>query len=235
MRGVLGTAIVRVCGTVAAATGLTESQARAADVEARILYVPGASHAGYYPGASPIMLKLLYAPDDGALLGAQAVGGDGVDKRIDVLATAITARMSVEDLEHLDLCYAPPFGSAKDIVTIGGFAAANERRGIMPTITPRDLLERLAGDNGPAVLDVRTDREWRDGHLPQAIHVPLDELRTRLDEIPEGPLAVHCAGGYRSYIAQQILGSAGRKDVRNVVGGYGMIQRVQASRKGAAT
>jgi len=230
MPGVLGTAIARVGSAVAAVTGLTEAQARREGVPHAVMYMPGRSHAGYYPGAEPLLLKVLYEPEAGRLLGAQAVGSDGVDKRIDVLATAIQAGMTIEDLEGLDLCYAPPFGSAKDLQVLTGFAAANACRGIMPTITPAEVLAKLAAGESIRVLDVRMQKEWDAGHLEQAVHIPLDELRDRLDEVPaDGPLAVHCAAGYRSYVAQQILLHSGRSEVYNVVGGYTVIECVQAA------
>ena len=145
MRGVLGTAIVRVGGVVAGGTGLSEKMARRAGIDVAVVYVIGPSHAGYYPGAKLMLLKLLYAPGDGRVLGAQAVGQEGVDKRLDVLATAIQGGMSVEDLETLDLCYAPPFGSAKDVVVTAGFVAANAYRGTSPGASPLTLREELAG------------------------------------------------------------------------------------------
>ena len=236
LRGVLGTAIVRVCGCVAGVTGLTEAQAKRQRVRCEVAYMPGSSHAGYYPGAERMLLKLLHNRATGKLMGAQAVGKDGVDKRIDVLATAIAGSLGVEDLENLDLCYAPPFGSAKDITILGGFAAANQRRGLMPTITPAELLDALeaAGPQAekPLVVDVRTAREWNAGHLEGALHMPVDELRDRMGEIPQGRrIAVHCAGGYRSYVAQRILMNRGRTDVRNVLGGYSLIQQVMKTRK----
>ena len=235
MPGVLGTAIVRVGALAAGVTGLTEAQAKREDIPHAVLYMPGRSHAGYYPGAKPLLLKLLYDPADGRVLGAQAVGAEGVDKRIDVLATAIQAGMTVRDLEGLDLCYAPPFGSAKDVAVLAGFAAANACRGIMPTITPGELLDKLAAGEPLCVLDVRMTKEWDAGHLAEAVHVPLDELRDRLADVPaDRPVAVHCAGGYRSYLAQQVLLAAGRSDVSNVVGGYTMIERVRAARGGPA-
>ena len=230
-RGVLGTAIVRVCGKSAGSTGLCEKMAVLEKLDYQALYIPGASHAGYYPGAQPLVMKVLFDRSSGRLLGAQAVGAEGVDKRLDVLATAITAGMTIEDLEHLDLCYAPPFGSAKDLQILAGFAGSNIRRGLMPSMTPAELLDALAEGDGLVVLDVRTPREWEQGHLDQALHIPLDDLRGRLDEVPsDKPVAIHCAGGYRSYVAQRILLNSGRSDVRNVLGGFGAIQMVRAAR-----
>lgn len=228
LKGVLGTAIVRVCGQVAGATGVTETLARREGLDAAVLYMPGSSHAGYYPGAERILLKLLYDRDTGRILGGQACGKDGVDKRIDVLATAIHAGLTVEDLEQLDLCYAPPFGSAKDVVIQAGFAASNARRGLSPNVTPGELLEELEGENPPLVVDVRTPREYRAGHLDEAVNVPVDELRRRAGELPaDRPLALHCGVGYRSYVAQRILMNRGRDDVRNILGGYGLLQRAR--------
>jgi NADPH-dependent 2,4-dienoyl-CoA reductase/sulfur reductase-like enzyme len=146
MRGVLGTSIVRVCGMVAGGTGLTEKLARRTGVEVEVAYNIGSSHAGYYPGAQSLFLKLVYDPGDGRLLGAQAVGPDGVDKRLDILATAIYGGMTLEDIEQLDLCYAPPFGSAKDAVILTGMAAANTHRGISPSITPSALFAEQKGN-----------------------------------------------------------------------------------------
>ena len=195
LAGVLGTAIVRVCDSTAGVTGLTETQARAEGLDYKVIYVPGFSHASYYPGAQRMLLKIVYAAGSGRILGAQAVGGEGVDKRLDVLATAIAGGLVVDDLEQLDLCYAPPFGSAKDVVIMAGFAAANERRGWMPSITPAELLNQLSGPNPPAVLDVRSVAEYSAGHLEGAINIPVDELRSRLADVPlDRPVAVHCEG-----------------------------------------
>ena len=236
LRGVLGTAGVRVFELTAGATGLTERAAIAEGIDYGVIYLGGSSHASYYPGAKELLIKLLYDPASGAILGAQAVGGDGVDKRIDVLATAITAEMTLEDLEQLDLCYAPPFGSAKDLEIMVGFAGANARRGVMPMSTPRELLTAIAEESPVTLLDVRTQKEWDAGHLDGAIHIPVDELRGRLSEVPaDKPVHVHCAGGYRSYVAQRMLMNAERTDVFNVTGGYTMIDRVRAVDAGRAT
>ena len=234
LKGVLGTAIVRVGKAVGGGTGLTETVAAREGVNVAVTYMPGPSHAGYYPGAEPMVMKVLFDPATGRLLGGQAVGGEGVDKRIDVLAVAITAGMTVDDLEQLDLAYAPPFGSAKDVTILAGFAGANTRRGLMPAITPAKLLDELAGDAPPVVVDVRTAKEHAAGHLDGGLHIPVDDLRERLGELPKGkPLAVHCAGGYRSYLAQRILMNRGFDNVRNVLGGWTMIQRTRAARDNA--
>ncbi len=231
LAGVLGTAVVRVGGASAACTGLTERALIAEGLDYAVVYLPGPNHASHFPGAQMMALKILFAPDTGRLLGVQAVGGEGVDKRVDVVATAIAGALTIDDLGQLDLCYAPPFGSAKDVAIQAGFAGANTRRGLMPAMTPTELLDELAGPTPPTVLDVRTDAEFAKGHLDGTLHVPVDDIRSRLDEIPaDKPLAVHCAAGYRSYLAQRILMNHGRDNVRNVLGGYTMIQRTQAAR-----
>ncbi len=225
--GVLGTAVVRVCDVTAGVTGLTERQAAREGMAHAVTVVTGASHAGYYPGADPLVMKIVYSPADGRILGAQVVGKDGVDKRIDVLATAIAARMTVEDLESLDLCYAPPFASAKDIVLMGGFAGANARRGEMPCVTLAAFAdERKTGASKAVVLDVRTPKEFAAGHVEGAVNIPVDDLRERLAEVPKDqPLVIYCGVGYRAYVAQRILMNKGRKDVRNLLGGWRLIQQ----------
>jgi len=232
MRGVLGTSIVRVCGMVAGGTGLTEKAARRAGVDVAVAYNFGSSHAWYYPGAQSLLLKLVYAPDNGRLLGAQVSGPDGVDKRLDILATAVYGRMTVEDLEQLDLCYAPPFGSAKDAVNLTGMVAANTHRGISPSITPEALFEEQKEECPPFLIDVRTAFEFKMERLEGAVNIPLEVLRERLDEIPrEQPLITQCNVGYRSYMAQQILLQLGFEDVRNLAGGFSLAGRLQGSVK----
>jgi NADPH-dependent 2,4-dienoyl-CoA reductase/sulfur reductase-like enzyme/rhodanese-related sulfurtransferase len=220
---VLGTAVVRAGGVTAGITGLSERRARSLGLDAGTTYVQATSHAGYYPGAEALVVKLVWDRQDGRLLGAQVSGGEGGDKRLDVLATAIHARFSVEDLEDLDLAYAPPFASAKDAEVMAGFVAANSWRGSAPTVSPTELLGELA-DTGIEVLDVRTPLEFAAGHLDGALNVPLDDLRSRLDEVPPGPLVVMCASGHRSYVAQQILGHHGWRQVRNLTGGWNMLE-----------
>jgi NADPH-dependent 2,4-dienoyl-CoA reductase/sulfur reductase-like enzyme/rhodanese-related sulfurtransferase len=223
LQGVLGTAVVRVFGVFAAATGLTERAARKAGIEYDSTFLTGLNHAGYYPGAETLQMKVLFEAGKGRLLGAQCCGGAGVERRIDILATAISGGLGIEDLEQLDLCYSPPVGSAKDIAILAGFSGSNVRRGIMPYISPAEFSDFLKANKAAAVVDVRTTREYLKGHLEGAVHIPLDELRGRTEEVPlDGPVLVYCQSGHRSYIAQQMLMNLGRTDVRNLIGGYGL-------------
>jgi rhodanese-related sulfurtransferase len=213
---VLGTAIVRVFDTVAATTGRSENVLRTAGIAHHVVHVHPGDHAGYYPDAHPIHLKLTFAPD-GRILGAQATGSTGVDKRIDVIATAIRAGMSVHDLADLELAYAPPFGSAKDPVNMAGFAAANVLAGDLSLWRGRDLAGR---DPESVLLDVRSPAEFAAGHLPGALNIPHTQLRARLDEIPaSAPVWVYCASGFRSYLALRVLLQNDWAVVRSLSGG----------------
>jgi rhodanese-related sulfurtransferase len=179
------------------------------------VYLHPGHHAGYYPGARPIHLKLLYARSDGRVLGAQAVGEEGVDKRLDVIATMIQMRGTVDDLAEAELCYAPQYGAAKDPVNVAGMIAANARRGDMPLADFRALASA-----SPFLLDVREPDEFDAGHLEGAVNVPLSELRRRVDEIPEGrEVWVYCAAGQRAYFAQRLLLQRGVR-AKNLSGGY---------------
>ena len=233
LKGVLGTSVVRVAGVTAAVTGLTEGQAVKSGINYQVTYMSGLDHAGYYPGAEPMYLKLLWNPETEKLLGAQSCGGKGVDKRIDIIATAIMGGMGIQDLEQLDLCYAPPFGSAKDVVIQAGFSANNSRKGVMPEMTAGELLDMLKSENPPVVIDVRSPEEFRHGHIPSALNLPLSHIRARKSEVPRtGKVALHCLGGYRSYVAQRILMNSGWDNVINVQGGYQMIQLFAGLRPG---
>ena len=212
----LGTAIVGVFGLVVAATGWNEKRLRAAGRPIRVIHTHPAHHAGYYPGAEPMSLKLLIDAQTDAILGAQGVGGAGVDKRIDVIATAIRGGLTASDLADLELAYAPQFGSAKDPVNMLGFIADNMATGSLDTLQWHELADAAAA--GAAILDVRTAAEFAAGAIPGAVNIPVDELRDRLDEVPPGDLVVHCAVGLRGYIAAQILAQHGRP-ARNLDGG----------------
>ena len=212
-----GTAICKVFDTTIGMTGLNEKTLKQQGMACEKVYVHPASHATYYPGAVPISMKLLFSPDDGRVLGAQAVGADGVDKRIDVLATAIRAGMTVYDLEHLELAYAPPYGSAKDPVNYAGFVAANALQGDVELCHYEDVADP---SEDRFILDVRTYAEVRGGTIPGAYVIPVDELRDRLDELPRHKeLLVICKEGFRGYIACRILSQHGFR-CRNLTGGY---------------
>jgi len=228
-RGTQGTAIVGVFDRVAAITGASEKVLTREGVAHRTIYVHPADHAGYYPGAEPMTLKLLFAADSGGILGAQAVGGRGVDKRIDVIAVAIQAGMTVFDLEELELCYAPQFGSAKDPVNMAGFVAAGLIRGDHPQA---DMAIALDGppDDRTILLDVRTPQEFAEGHLPSAMNIPVDELRGRLGELPrDRRILAYCQVGMRGYVATRILLQKGF-EVANLGGGYKTSMLLRAAR-----
>ncbi len=221
-RGVQGTAVVGAFGLTVAITGASEKALRKAGITDfdRVFIHPG-QHASYYPGAKPIHLKVLFRRSDGRLLGAQAVGEEGVDKRIDVLAMAIQLGGSTHDLSEAELCYAPQFGAAKDPINMAGFVAENGRSGDMPAIDPAEA--RL-------VLDVREPRECARGTLPGALNIPLHSLRARLEELPrKGPIAVYCAAGQRGYYAVRMLRQHGF-DARNVAGGILTQELLRAGR-----
>ncbi|MCS7045644.1 MAG: FAD-dependent oxidoreductase [Gemmataceae bacterium] len=217
-RGTQGTAIVRVFSKTAALTGASEKALRRAQVPYRKVYIHPTHHAGYYPGAEAMTLKLLFDPVSGRILGAQAVGGAGVDKRIDVVAVAIQAGMTVFDLEEMELAYAPQFGSAKDPINMAGFVAAGLLRGDHPQLHVDELA--TSGDPPPLLLDVRTRQEFEAGHVPGAINLPIDDLRQRLGELPtDRPIVVYCQVGQRGYLATRILLQAGFR-AKNLGGGY---------------
>ena len=218
-RGTQGTAIVGVFDCTAAMTGASEKTLRRLNRAFRKIYVHPAHHAGYYPGAEGMVLKLLFDPSTGRILGAQAVGGAGVDKRIDVLAVAIQAGLTVYDLEEMELAYSPQYGSAKDPVNMAGFVAAGLLRNDHPQLDMDAILAIDPADR-PFLLDVRSPQEFASGHLPGAVNIPVDNLRGRLAELPAGkPLAVYCQVGQRGYLATRILNQAGF-DASNIGGGY---------------
>ena len=218
-RGTQGTVIVGVFDKTAAMTGASEKALRRAGRAYRKVYVHPAHHAGYYPGAEAMTLKVLFDPGTGRVLGAQAVGGAGVDKRIDVLAMAIQAGMTVFDLEEVELAYAPQYGSAKDPINMAGFVAGGMLRGEHPQVDIEAVLAAPASES-PFLVDVRTPEEFSAGHIPAALNIPVDELRSRLAELPRGrEIAAYCQVGQRGYLATRILLQAGLSAV-NIGGGY---------------
>jgi NADPH-dependent 2,4-dienoyl-CoA reductase/sulfur reductase-like enzyme/peroxiredoxin family protein/rhodanese-related sulfurtransferase/TusA-related sulfurtransferase len=212
-----GTAICKVFNLGVATTGLNEKLLKRNKIAYEKVYVHPASHAGYYPGAMQMSLKLLFSPETGKILGAQAVGADGVDKRIDVIAVALRAGLTVQDLQHLELCYAPPYGSAKDPVNYAGFVAASVMNGDMPICHAAEAANPAANQ---LLLDTRTSAEVQNGTIPGAVVIPLDELRGRLNELPKDKeILAFCQVGLRGYLACRILMQHGYK-CRNLTGGY---------------
>ena len=220
-KGTLGTAILKAFDLAAASTGLNEKQLRAANVPFLSCITHSGSHASYYPGAKQVSIKLLFSPE-GGILGAQAVGADGVDKRLDVIATAIYAGLNVEDLADLELAYAPPFGSAKDPVNMAGYVATNILNNSHELIDWSELRDALELKDGELqLIDVRTAEEFEFGSIPTARNIDVNHLREQLHELdPEKPLVLFCQVGIRGYIAYRILKQHGFTQLRNLSGGY---------------
>jgi rhodanese-related sulfurtransferase len=218
-KGVLGTSVVKVFDLTAASTGINEKMLQKERKAYLASYTHSNSHAEYYPGAETISIKLIFTPPSGRILGAQIVGKKGVDKRIDVIATAIKGDMTVFDLEELELAYAPPFSSAKDPVNIAGFVAANILKGDMEVVHHHELGE--TDHEQDVLIDLRTRAELKKrGSIDGAVHIPIDELRSRLDELDrDHHYILYCAVGVRSYLGYRILLQHGFK-VKNLSGGY---------------
>jgi NADPH-dependent 2,4-dienoyl-CoA reductase/sulfur reductase-like enzyme/rhodanese-related sulfurtransferase len=210
--GSIGTAIVRVFKQVAGITGWSEARLKNEGVSYQSVLVNGASHASYFPGAETITMKLLWSPEDGRVLGAQAFGLDGVDKRLDIIATAIRGRLTIDDLAHLELSYAPPFGSAKDVVNVAGFAAGNIRDGFLKPVSS-------LSDASGQIVDVRPAASALKNPVPGAVNIPLGELRGRLGELDASrPVFTICQMGKTSYFAARILANHGF-DARSILAG----------------
>lgn len=224
--GVQGTGIVDVMGLAVAVTGLNETALQSAGIDYCVCHTHPFSHATYYPNSEQMTFKLLFTPEEGKILGAQIIGKDGVDKRIDVIATAIRAGMTVFDLQELELAYAPPFSSAKDPVNLTAYTAANIVLHDVEVIRWEDVPAQVRA--GAVILDVRMVQERNKmGAIPASINIPLDELRQHLDQVPrDREILVHCALGLRSYIACRILMQNGFK-VKNISGGYRMYRFLQ--------
>ena len=223
--GTQGSAVLKLFDMTVATTGLNEKSAKAAGIEYDKTYIYSGSHASYYPDANNMSIKALWDKKTRKLLGAQIVGFDGVDKRMDVLATAIRFGAKITDLTELELCYAPPFGSAKDPVNMLGFVGENIVTGKVKQFFWHDV-ENLPHDGSATLLDVRTATEVRFGKIDGFINIPLDSLRERIDEIPKNkPVYVHCHSGLRSYIACRILAGQGY-DCYNLAGGWRLYESV---------
>lgn len=220
-RGASGTSVVKVFEATAAMTGLSEKAARDAGFDVGVAVIHKDHHASYYPGGRELSLKLVYEKKTQRLLGAEAFGHAGVEKRIDVLATALHGKMTLEDLTELDLAYAPPFSSANDPINLVAFVGQNDATGYAPLVTADQALAELKSPSPPLVLDVRTSKEFAAGHLPGALHLPIDDLRARLGEVPKGRrLLVHCRSGFRAHLAVRTLLAEGFTDVANITGGW---------------
>lgn len=223
--GTQGSAVLKLFDMTVATTGLNEKSAKAAGIEHDKTYIYSGSHASYYPDANNMSIKALWDKKTRKLLGAQIVGFDGVDKRMDVLATAIRFGAKITDLTALELCYAPPFGSAKDPVNMLGFVGENVVTGKVKQFFWHDV-ENLPRDGSATLLDARTATEVGFGKIDGFINIPLDSLRERIDEIPKNkPVYVHCHSGLRSYIACRILAGQGY-DCYNLAGGWRLYESV---------
>lgn len=218
-KGVQGTSIIKACDITIARTGLSEKQAKQAGRKYFVCYSPSLDHAGYYPGSLWMICKLVIEDYTGIILGAEIVGWKGVDKRIDVLSTAIYANMTVFDLENLDLAYAPPFGSARDPVIMAGMIASNILRGEGRVVTPRQL-KKVMQQEAITIIDCRTMKEYKKGHVDGAILIPVEELRSRLKEIDKSKkVVIYCKVGYRANVGFRMLIQNGF-DAYNLTGGY---------------
>ncbi len=217
-KGSINTAIVKVFDMTVATAGTASKHLQAADIKHHISTITSGSHAGYYPGSKQMTIQIAFTPDEGRVLSAQIVGYDGVDKRLDILASAIKRNGTIDELTEFEHAYAPPFSSAKDPVNMAAFAAENilNRKSVvfqwneLDKVTANDLL-----------LDVRTQKEYEAGKIMDAINIPVDELRERIAEIPTGKtIYIYCLGGLRGYLAQRILMQNGYTDTQNLSGGY---------------
>ena len=216
--GAIGTSIAKVFDMTVASTGLAAKRLKQWEMEYQSSVTHSASHAGYYPDALPLTLKLTFHPVTGKLYGAQCIGYEGVDKRIDQIAGLIKRGGTVYDLMETEHTYAPPFSSAKDPIAIAGYVASNIISGAMPIITWRELVQQK---NEVMLIDTRTPEEFSFGSIPGAINIPLDDLRDRMSEVPTSkPVVLFCAVGLRGYLAQRILMGNGYRNVRNLSGGY---------------
>ncbi len=217
--GTIGTGIAKVFDIAVGGTGVSEKILVANGIKFESALVHVGSHAGYYPGAQTLTLKLIFAPSDGKIFGAQVVGFDGVDRRLDVLALAVHKGLTVYDLEEYEHAYAPPFSSAKDPVNVAAYVASNILGGRLRTVSP--TIFRANGSGDAVLLDVRTEGEVKAGAIPGAMNIPVDNLRSRLAEISRNkPVIVYCGVGLRAYVATRILMQSGFDDVVSLAGGY---------------
>ncbi|MBG9450470.1 CoA-disulfide reductase [Cytobacillus firmus] len=230
-KGTLGTSIAKVFDLTVASTGINEKQLSQLGINYQAVHIHPSSHAGYYPGAAPISLKLLFSPDTGKIYGAQAVGEDGANKRIDVISTAIKGNLTVFDLTEIELSYAPPFSSAKDPVNMAGYVAENIMNGDTVTVQWNEIDEIV--ENGGLLIDVREPIEREMGYIKGSINIPLSEIRERLSELPKDKTVyVSCQVGLRGYLASRILKENGFV-VKNLDGGWKTYAAVHHQKKRA--
>jgi rhodanese-related sulfurtransferase len=231
-KGTLGSSVAKVFDYTVATTGNNEKTLNRLGIKYKTIHIHPGSHAGYYPGAFPIALKMIFDPESGKIFGGQGVGMDGVEKRIDILATAIKGNLNVYDLQDIEVCYAPPYNSAKDPVNMLGYYASNIMEGLVDTIEWHEI-DKLKQDDS-LILDVREEFELVTCKLDNSIHIPLGELRTRLDELPKDKkIYVTCQVGQRGYVACQILKQKGINAI-NIDGGiktYYSVKRAEESIK----
>lgn len=219
--GALGTSVIKVFEATAGSTGLTEKAARDAGFDVGVAIVHKDHHAAYYPGARELTLQLVYDRKSARLVGAQAFGHEGVDKRIDILATALQGKLTLHDLAELDLAYAPPYSSANDPVNLAAFVGLNDLSGDSPLVTAAQLKAELASPNPPLVLDVRDLGEFATSHLEGARHLPVNEVRFEHESLPhDRRIIAYCRVGFRGHLAVRTLLGLGFTNVANVTGGY---------------
>lgn len=218
-RGTIGTAVAKFFDLTVAATGLSEKAAIKENIPCQSIYLHAKSHAGYYPGAEYLSIKMIFSPDNGKVLGAMIVGKDGVSKRIDILSSFIKNSGTIYDLQDFEHAYAPPYSSAKDPVNMCGYVAQNIIEKRVKMVSWRHL-EKIDPQR-VFLIDLRTEQEYREGHIPGAVNYPLNELREWLDEIPKDrEIIVYCLTGMRSYIGYRVLAQNGFDNVLNLAGGY---------------
>ena len=224
--GTMGSSILKLFDYTLATTGVSEEKCKMLDINYKKIIITPFCHATYYPGASEMIVKVIYCEKEKILLGAQVIGKEGVDKVSDILATAIRSKLNIYDLEDLELCYAPPFSSAKSVVNIVGNVIENEINGLVKNI----FWEDVENTDTPYVLDARTKGEYESGHFSEAINIPVDELRENMDKLDKNKeILVYCKTGVRSYIACRILIQNGFK-VKNIMGGYNLYKEIEKDR-----
>ena len=224
--GTMGSSILKLFDYTLATTGVSEEKCKMLDINYKKIIITPFCHATYYPGASEMIVKVIYCEKEKILLGAQVIGKEGVDKVSDILATAIRSKLNIYDLEDLELCYAPPFSSAKSVVNIVGNVIENEISGLVKNI----FWEDVENTDTPYVLDARTKGEYESGHFSEAINIPVDELRENIDKLDKNKeVLVYCKTGVRSYIACRILIQNGFK-VKNIMGGYNLYKEIEKDR-----